>query len=284
MPNWRRCLISTEWVKRCRCPEPQNHMLRVKGPRPHKAQLLQLWCGPIRGRRLKRVGGRIHWGPRSMQTPRRTCWQWRPLKSGSGPHKRWGISGRHSAPLPPPPPPLHHRRFHHRCCRFFFFFIATVIISLSHMIINAIPVIIIGSPFALLVTKHHCIMCFSRPLPSRLDHTTSGSYVLFRGSRINKEERNAGWGVRRLWCGVLCWRLSHLKYYGGVACGGQGVCVCVCVCVLGGCSVSIDCRSMALRSNWKANIVQHIPGITSYCSNKYAILQCLFLVRLCCSH
>lgn len=56
MPNWRRCLISTEWVKRCRCPEPQNHMLRVKGRRPHKAQLLQLWCGPIRGRRLKRVG------------------------------------------------------------------------------------------------------------------------------------------------------------------------------------------------------------------------------------
>lgn len=56
MPNWRRCLISTEWVKRCRCSEPQNHMLRVKGPRPHKAQLLQLWCGPIRGRRLKRIG------------------------------------------------------------------------------------------------------------------------------------------------------------------------------------------------------------------------------------
>ena len=27
---------------------------------------------------------------------------------------------------------------------------------------------------------------------------------------------------------MLCLRLSHLKYYGGVACGGQGVCVCVC--------------------------------------------------------
>lgn len=56
MLNWRQCLISTEWVKRCRCPEPQNHMLRVKGRRPHKAQLLQLWCSPIRGKRLRRVG------------------------------------------------------------------------------------------------------------------------------------------------------------------------------------------------------------------------------------
>ncbi len=68
---------------------------------------------------------------------------------------------------------------------------------------------------------------------------------------------------------VLCW---------------SSLCRAGCVCAGGLLSVSIDCRSMALRSNWKANIVQHIPGITSYCSNKYAILQCLFLVRLCCSH
>lgn len=57
MPNWSERLISTEWVKRCRCPEPQNHMLRVKGPSSPKAPLLQLWCGPIRGRTLQR---RIH--------------------------------------------------------------------------------------------------------------------------------------------------------------------------------------------------------------------------------
>lgn len=69
MPSWRRCLILTEWVKRCRCPEPQNHMLRVKGPRPNKAQLLPLWCGPIRGKILKRVR-RIHRGPQHTNPPK----------------------------------------------------------------------------------------------------------------------------------------------------------------------------------------------------------------------
>ena len=101
MLNWRRCLISTEWVKRCRCPEPQNHMLRVKGPRPHKAQLLQLWCGPIRGRGLKRVGGEYTEAPATHKPPRKTHWQWQLPKSGSGPHKRRGFHKETAAPLPP---------------------------------------------------------------------------------------------------------------------------------------------------------------------------------------
>lgn len=90
------------------------------------------------------------------------------------------------------------------------------------------------------------------------------------------------WEVRSHWCvswDEECLKLSHVKCCAGVACGGYHPSICWWV---GG--ISIDCRSMALRSNWKANIVQHIPWITSYCSNKYAILLCLFLVRLCCSH
>lgn len=79
MPNWRRCLISTEWVKRCRCPEPQNHMLRVKGPRPHKAQLLRLWCGPISCRRLKRVGEEYTQAPTA----------WKPLEGPTDNGNRW---------------------------------------------------------------------------------------------------------------------------------------------------------------------------------------------------
>lgn len=69
-------------------------------------------------------------------------------------------------PLSPSLLSFFYRHCHH------FFFIATVIISLFRMIVNAIPVIIIGSPFALLVTKHRCIMCFSRPLtqPARSHH------------------------------------------------------------------------------------------------------------------
>lgn len=66
---------------------------------------------------------------------------------------------------------------------------------------------------------------------------------------------------------VQCLKFCYTKYYTEVDCGVQ------CVCPL--LSVSIDCHSMAQRSNWKANIVQHISGITSYCSNKYAILLCL---------
>lgn len=92
MPNWRQCLISTEWVKRCRCPELQNHMLRVKGPRPHKAQLLHALMWPYQGQEIGGRRGRevrIHRGPHSIQTPRRSCWQWRLLKSGSGFTKGW---------------------------------------------------------------------------------------------------------------------------------------------------------------------------------------------------
>lgn len=114
MPNWRRCLISTEWVKRCRCPEPQNHMLRVKGPRPHKAQLLQLWCGPIRGKRLKRVGEEYSEAPSA----------YKPLEGLADNGNRWragqGLtiggasqedSQRHFLLF------LYH--FHHHCCQFY---------------------------------------------------------------------------------------------------------------------------------------------------------------------
>lgn len=46
----------------------------------------------------------------------------------------------------------------------------------------------------------------------------------------------------------LVFKLSHLKYCAGVACGGKGLYLCV-VCVRGVLSVSIDSFSMALRSN-----------------------------------
>lgn len=114
MPNWRRCLISTEWVKRCRCPEPQNHMLRVKGPRPHKAQLLQLWCGPIRGRRLKRVGEEYSEAPSAYKpleglADNGNCW-----RAGQG----LTIGGASQEDT------QHHFllffcHFHHHCCEFY---------------------------------------------------------------------------------------------------------------------------------------------------------------------
>lgn len=48
MPNWRRCLISTEWVKRARCFEPWNHTSRVKGASEKHASR-PLWCPGGRG-------------------------------------------------------------------------------------------------------------------------------------------------------------------------------------------------------------------------------------------
>lgn len=156
MPNWRRCLISTEWVKRCRCPEPQNHMLRVKGPRPHKAQLLLLWCGPIRGRRLKRVGEEHTEAPaayKPLEGPADNGDGWR---AGQGLTK--GGASQEDA--------QHHFLL-------FFYLVTTFItivviftaagaIFLNHTIISTVLVIAIASPLAPHITKHYCIiMCFS---------------------------------------------------------------------------------------------------------------------------
>lgn len=115
MPNWRQCLISTEWVKRCRCPEPQNHMLRVKGPRPHKAELFQLWCGPIRGRRLKRVGGKEHsQGPSA----------YKPLEELADNGKRWRAGQGLTIGWASQEDTRHHflffcHRLHHHCCQLY---------------------------------------------------------------------------------------------------------------------------------------------------------------------
>lgn len=241
MPNWRQCLISTEWVKRCRCPEPQNHMLRVKGPRPHKAELFQLWCGPIRGRRL--------WGE-TQRAPQHT----NPSKnlltmaneSGSGPHNRLGISRRYTAPLPP--------FFSSTFIIIAVNFIAAIIISLINITINFSFMTTVAPQFTLVVVKYKFIQIFGC---SEKLSWINDMYIL-------------GCCVYNLISQVLCWR---------------GLYVVVCWVVVTLLCFSIMCYSKALRSNWKANIVRHVPRIMSHCCiYMHAILQCLFLVWLCCSH
>lgn len=84
--NWRRCLISSEWVKRGRCFEPSKPHVESQGSSKHKECLFWLWCavsGLERGE--KRVRNEV--GPYTHGLDRGLQWRW--LKQGvSGTKKK----------------------------------------------------------------------------------------------------------------------------------------------------------------------------------------------------
>ncbi len=91
MLNWRRCLISSEWVKRGRCFEPSKPHVESQGSSKHKECLFWLWCavsGLERGE--KRVRNEV--GPYTHGLDRGLQWLW--LKQGvSGTKERAGENG-----------------------------------------------------------------------------------------------------------------------------------------------------------------------------------------------